>query len=300
LRRVHGIAIRLPSGFHSVRNIIALASQSFFAFIDPLAGGLLEVGAALFEVIRALAGFVLDYLAGFLAGFRGEEHADTYTNAQSEQKAGKSVLVHMMSSNWNDSIKKTEPVRLISSILRMSMHERRVRFLDAASLWEYALKVLAGRAHSAGELREKLRRRAQRAEDVDDVLSRLKQSGYLDDKRYAESYAAARLSGEKFGRTRVIHDLRQHRVAPALAEHTVEKVYKDVDEVALIEEWIRRKYRTATREGLFAEEKDLAAAYRRLVRAGFRNGEILKVLKRFARNPDLLDGFEPPEDDHEA
>ncbi len=129
---------------------------------------------------------------------------------------------------------------------------------------------------------------------------RLKQNGYLDDKRYAESYATSRLSGEKFGRTRVIHDLRQHRVAPALAEKTVEKVYQDVDEVSLIEEWIRRKYRTATREGLFADEKDLAAAYRRLARAGFRSGEILKVLKRFAKNPDLLDGFEPPEEEPEA
>lgn len=178
----------------------------------------------------------------------------------------------------------------------MSMNERRVRTLDAAALWEYALKVLGGRAHSTGELREKLRRRAERVEDIDDILTRLKQDGYLDDRRYAESYAASRLSGEKFGRTRVIHDLRQHRVAPTLAETTVQKVYQEVDEVALIEEWVRRKYRMATREGLFAGEKDLAAAYRRLTRAGFRSGEILKVLKRFAKNPDLLDGFEPPEE----
>jgi hypothetical protein len=77
----------------------------------------------------------------------------------------------------------------------------------------------------------------------------------------------------------------------------VEKVYRDVDEEALIEDWIRRKYRTAAREGLFGEEKDLAAAYRRLARAGFRSGEILKALKRFARDPGLLDGFEPPEEE---
>jgi regulatory protein len=177
------------------------------------------------------------------------------------------------------------------------MEERRPRRLDAAALWVYALNSLAGRAHSIGELREKLRRRAEREGDIDDVLARLKQDGYLDDRRYAESFATARLAGEKFGRTRVLQDLRQRRVAPALAERTVEKVYQGVDEVALIEDWIRRKYRTAEREGLFAEEKDLAAAYRRLMRAGFRSGEILKALKRFAKNPDLLDGFEPPEEE---
>jgi regulatory protein len=177
------------------------------------------------------------------------------------------------------------------------MQERKSRPLDAAGLWEYALKCLAGRAHSSGDLREKLRRRAVRVEDIDDVLARLKRDGYLDDRRYAESFAATRLAGEKLGRTRVIRDLRQRRVAPALAERTVQKVYQDVDEEALIEEWIRRKYRTAEREGLFAGEKDLAAAYRRLVRAGFGSGEILKVLKRFAKNPELLDGFEAPEEE---
>lgn len=177
------------------------------------------------------------------------------------------------------------------------MEERKTRLLNGAALWEYALKVLAGHAQSTGELREKLRRRAEKASEVDIVLARLKEHGYLDDLRFAEGFAAARLSNEKHGRTRVIQDLRQRRVAPALAERTVRKVYQDVDEEALIEEWIRRKYRLAQREGLFQEDKDLAAAYRRLLRAGFRTGEIVKVLKRFARNPDLLDSLEPPEEE---
>jgi regulatory protein len=177
------------------------------------------------------------------------------------------------------------------------MQKLKNRSLDSDGLWGYALKLLGGRAHSTGELREKLTRRAGRAADVDDTISRLKDLGYLNDQRYAESFAASRLAREKFGKTRVIHDLRQRRVAPSLAERTVQKVYQDVDEQTLIEDWIRRKYRTAPREGLFAEEKDLAAAYRRLARAGFRTGEIVRALKRFAKNPELLDGFEPPEEE---
>lgn len=179
------------------------------------------------------------------------------------------------------------------------MNDRKVRRLDSDALWTYALKSLGGRAHSAGELREKLRRRAERASDVDDILSRLKEHGYLDDRRFAESFAAARLSNEGLGRTRVLQDLRQRRVAPALAEKTVRQVYDGVDDEALIEDWIRKKYRMATREGLFQEDKDLAAAYRRLLRAGFRTGEIIRVLKRFAKNPDLLDNFEPPAEEME-
>ncbi len=179
------------------------------------------------------------------------------------------------------------------------MEERRVRQLTADALWSYALKLLGGRAHSTGELREKLRRRAERQGDVDDILARLKEHGYLDDRRYAEGFAASRLANEKLGRARVVRDLRQHRVAPSLAETTVKKVYQDVNEEALIEDWIRRKYRLAPREGLFQGDKELASAYRRLLNAGFRTGEIVRVLKRFAKNPDLLDSFEPPVEEGE-
>jgi len=179
------------------------------------------------------------------------------------------------------------------------MDGRKPRRLDSDGLWNYALRALGGRAHSTGELREKLRRRAERVEDVEQTIARLKDSGYLNDQRFAEGYAAARLSNERFGRTRVLRDLRGRRVAPGLAAQTVGEVYRDVDEAALIEEWVRKKYRLAPREGLFQEDKDLASAFRRLLRAGFRSGEIVRVLKKFARNPELLDSFEPPEEEGE-
>jgi regulatory protein len=174
------------------------------------------------------------------------------------------------------------------------------RRLEGDALYEYAVRALAGRAYSTGDLKQKLRNKAARAEDVEAVLGRLKEHGYLDDRRFAESFAAARLENQRFGRTRVLQDLRQRRIAPAVAERTVEKVYQKVDETALIEEWIRRKYRDAVREDLFQTEKDLASAYRKLLRAGFRPGAIVTALKRFARDPELLDAFEPPEEPDEA
>jgi len=176
------------------------------------------------------------------------------------------------------------------------MGSKEPRRLEAGQLWNYALKILGGRAHSTGELREKLHRRAAKAEDVEPMLGRLKDYGYLDDRRYAESYATARLNNDKLGSARVVRDLRQRRVAPALAEKSVSQAYRDVKEEELIEDWVRRKYRLAAKESLFQEDKDVAGAYRRLLRAGFRGGDILRVLKRFARNPNLIEEFEPPEE----
>jgi regulatory protein len=175
--------------------------------------------------------------------------------------------------------------------------KRRPAPLDAAGLLAYAVRSLAVRACTSGEMREKLRRRAERASDVDDVISRLKDLRYLDDRRFAESFANARVANDKLGSRRVLLDLRRRRVAPALAESATRQAYRGVDELSLIEDWIRRTYRNTPREALFAEEKDLASAYRRLLRAGFKTGEILRALKRFAKDPELLDNFEPPQEE---
>jgi regulatory protein len=175
------------------------------------------------------------------------------------------------------------------------MRERKRTRLDAAGLWDYALRVLAGRAHSSGELREKLRHKAERAADIDPTIARLRECGYLNDPKFAESFATARLENEGLGKTRVLADLARRRVAPAVAQQTVRKVYEEIDETALAEDFVRRKFRMASHEGLFRDEKEMAAAYRRLMRAGFRSATVIAVLKRFAQNPDLLDDFEPPE-----
>lgn len=170
--------------------------------------------------------------------------------------------------------------------------------LDRQGLWDYALRSLGARAQSAGELRRKLDRRADDPEDVEGILAQLKEYGYLDDRRFAEGFATARL-GQRQGSNRVVRDLRQRRVAPTVASSTVEAVYGGADESAMIEDWVRRKYRGTPHEQLLQTQNDLASAYRRLMHAGFRSGDIIRVLKRFAANPELLDNFEPPEESEE-
>src|SRR4051812_31821372 len=87
---------------------------------------------------------------------------------------------------------------------------RRPKPLERDRLMEYAVRSLGGRAQSIGELREKLQRRAAKPGDVDEVLAHLKEIGYLNDQRFAEGFAVARLANDRFGRARVLRDLRQH------------------------------------------------------------------------------------------
>jgi len=172
--------------------------------------------------------------------------------------------------------------------------------LAAEALWNFALKALGGRAHSAGELRRKLASRAAEPADVDTTLRRLKEHGYLDDRRFAESYAGARLENQGLGRTRVLRDLRERRVAPSVAERAVAKTYSGVDEIGLIENFVERKILRSRSGARLRDPKELAAAYRKLIRAGFTPGNALRVLKRVAHDPELVDGFEPPQEEEEA
>jgi regulatory protein len=173
--------------------------------------------------------------------------------------------------------------------MRDNLGLKRKRLLDLSELWDYALKSAGSRAQSTGEMRTKLKQRAVRSEDVEITIEKLKEYGFLDDKRYAENFAAARLENDGFGRQRALRDLAQRRVSPTVAGEAVEQTYSGQDENALIEAFIRRKYRNADREKLFQEDKDLASAFRRLRLAGFQSGNIVKILKQFAANPEKLD-----------
>jgi regulatory protein len=176
---------------------------------------------------------------------------------------------------------------------------KRKSLLDATQLWDYALKSAAARAQSAGEMRTKLRNKAARPEDVDETIEKLKEYGFIDDRRYAESFTSARLENNGFGKQRTLRDLAQRRISPSIAVDAVEKIYADQDETSLIEAFIRRRYRNADREKLFREDKDLASAFRRLRLAGFQSSNIIRILKLFAAHPDKLDEVEigdEPED----
>ncbi|MEK7406993.1 MAG: RecX family transcriptional regulator [Acidobacteriota bacterium] len=175
-------------------------------------------------------------------------------------------------------------------------NERRPRPLNAEALWNRALRALGSRAQTIAELREKLLRRAERPEDVEPILARLKEYGYLNDQRFAEGLATARLENEGLGKIRVLRDLRKRRVAPKLAERVVDETYREADETRLIENFLRRKYRKQPLETVLAEPKNLASAYRRLRAAGFRAASVHQVLHRLAKDRELLDSLAEAEE----
>ncbi|MBV9398880.1 MAG: regulatory protein RecX [Bryobacterales bacterium] len=164
--------------------------------------------------------------------------------------------------------------------------------LDLDGLMSFAGRSLGKRAQSLSELRLRLKQRAARQEDVAEAISRLKEAGFLNDRKFADSFASWRRENQGLGKARVMRDLMARRVAPAVAKQAVDAAYSSSDETALIENFLERKYRGKDLGQFLADEKNLASAFRRLRTAGFSAGNSIRVLKRFAVAAERLDEIE--------
>jgi regulatory protein len=167
--------------------------------------------------------------------------------------------------------------------------------LAGDALWEFALKTLDRRSFSKAELRRKLSVRAESPGALSEVMKKLQDYGLLDDARFAASFAASRLESKSQGAGRVLRDLRSRSVETAAANAAIKQVYGDVDEHELASRYLQRKFRSKDLSTFLMDEKNLAAAYRRLRTGGFSSRVSVEVLKQFSRRAEELDAMEPPE-----
>ena len=148
-------------------------------------------------------------------------------------------------------------------------------------LLDYAVKSLSAKMKSIRDLRRKLLDRAESEADVDTVLTKLKDLGYLSDERFAADYTRLRQENDKFGRRRVQQGLMQRGIATPLANETLDKAYEDVDEVKLAREYIARKRMKQPEGDREQRQKESARAMRRLIGAGFSPKAVYKVLREW-------------------
>jgi regulatory protein len=154
------------------------------------------------------------------------------------------------------------------------------RFLDAAGLFNYAVKALGRQMRTEAELRRLMKNRVEPDERgeaaIVTVIARLREYGYLDDAAFAETYARLRQENEKLGVRRVRQDLQQKGVNTKLIAETLDARYGKTNEEALARAFLDRR-----RLHKPANEKETARVMRRLVTAGFSTGVIYKILRQW-------------------
>jgi len=168
--------------------------------------------------------------------------------------------------------------------------------LNAAGLFDYAVKALGRRMRSEAELGRLMKARvapdASGAAAIAAVVARLKDYGYLNDASVAETYARLRQQNEKLGQRRVKQDLQQKGIAGALIVETLEARYGQTNEEALAREHLDRK-RIRKPEN----PKETARVMRRLVGAGFSTGVIYKILRQWDVPDEALTALDNLEED---
>src|ERR1700733_1765034 len=157
-----------------------------------------------------------------------------------------------------------------------------------SELYEYAVGALGRRARSVAELKRLLRPRVDADTEygrtlMELVIRRLKDRGYLNDAQYAAAYFSFRRDNEKFGRRRVITDLKAKGVHSEVIDKAVDAVYDEVSDETQARQYLKRKRLVKPKD-----QKQVARIFRQLVRAGFASKTIFAVLKKWDVDDETL------------
>ncbi len=133
--------------------------------------------------------------------------------------------------------------------------------------FERAVKLLAARPRSVAELRERLLRGKNTNEEiVEIVIARLREYGYLNDERFAFSYASYKVKQKPVGRRRLERDLKFKKVESSVANEALEMVFNETPEEQLIDQAIAKRLRIRGKPKTRLEAKSL---FDHLLRQGF-------------------------------
>jgi len=127
--------------------------------------------------------------------------------------------------------------------------------------------LLAAKQRSVEELRERLLEgRGATKAVVEEVIERLREYGYLDDARFAQSYASLRVQQRPIGRQRLERDLWLKKIDKPTIEAALDQVFEVMPESDLIDRALEKRIRLRGRPKTRAEAKKL---FDHLLRQGF-------------------------------
>src|SRR5215467_12480239 len=166
------------------------------------------------------------------------------------------------------------------------------KIYDEATLYEYAVGALGRKMRTIAELKRLMREKVRHQQEegqllVEVVIAKLKEQKYLNDSNYAESYSRFRRENEKFGRMRVVQDLKAKGVHGDIIDKTVGAAYSNVNEEKLAREFLQRKRTKKPKD-----QKEAARVFRMMVRAGFTSRTIVKILRAWDVEDETLTQLE--------
>ncbi len=175
----------------------------------------------------------------------------------------------------------------------MAFSRPKKRSYSEDELYEYAVGALARRMRTVAELKRLMRARVEESESeygrtlVELVIRRLKDQGYLNDSQYAASFSSLRRDNQKFGRMRIVTDLKTKGVHGDVIQKAVDAAFDGVSEEKQAREYLRKKRLEKPKD-----QKQTARIFRQLARAGFGTKTIFTILKKWDVDDETLSALE--------
>ena len=175
----------------------------------------------------------------------------------------------------------------------MAFARPKKRFYTEDELYEYAVGALARRMRTVAELKRLFRSRIEDAESeygktlVELVIRRLKDRGYLNDSQFAAYFSSLRRDNQKYGRQRVVTDLKIKGVHGDVIDKAVEAAFEGVSEEKQAREFLRKKRLVKPKD-----QKEAARIFRQLARGGFGTKTIFTILKKWDVDEETLSALE--------
>jgi regulatory protein len=150
--------------------------------------------------------------------------------------------------------------------------------------------MLSRRPYSIAELRRALERKCPKNDQVDAAVARLRELGYLDDRKFAEQYAYSLAQNRTFGPHRLRRELKAKLVNSQEIESAMEHAYQEIPAQSLLEKALDKKVRSIR---LPLTRSKFHSLCQGLMRLGFKAGDIIKAVRARPELAPVADDFEP-------
>lgn len=135
---------------------------------------------------------------------------------------------------------------------------------------EYALKLLGQRPYSKKKLSEKLYQRGIKAEEVDKVITRLEQLGFINDLNFSRNFIESSQKIKLNGRRKIYYQLIKKGIPGNIAEKAISEVYDSKEEKEAVRKLASKFSKNVPKEKM----------YERLIRRLISKGYSLELARR--------------------
>lgn len=157
------------------------------------------------------------------------------------------------------------------------MKSKNTEPLTPEQIYQHALRLLTGRDYTVARIRQKLASREVCEQDAETVINRLQREGWLDDRRYAERFAAATLASGRYFGARLRLEMRRRGFGADVVQEITAPLLAGSDEISEVLSAVERRYPGFSYAT--ANDRDKRRVVGFLQRRGFGFPAIMRALR---------------------